>query len=323
MTKPSSYRDAGVDIHAGYEVVKRIKKHVESTRTPGVIGSIGAFSGLFNADFKNYQEPLLVSATDGVGTKLKVAIELDKHDTVGIDLVAMSVNDLVCCGAKPLFFLDYIAVNQVLPAKIEQIVAGIADGCRQAECALLGGETAEMNDMYKTEDYDLAGFAVGVVDKNKLIDGSTVSEGDLLVGLPSSGLHSNGYSLARKVLDKADYLEILTPTKIYVKEILGYLEQGVHIKAIANITGGGLYENVARILPVGIDALIDAKTWQPQPIFKKIQEIAQIANKEMFSAFNMGIGMVLAVTPEDASKINGIVIGKMVKGSQSVTIEGL
>ncbi len=323
MTKPSSYRDAGVDIHAGYEVVKRIKKHVESTRTPGVIGSIGAFSGLFNADLKKYQEPLLVSATDGVGTKLKVAIELDKHDTVGIDLVAMSVNDLVCCGAKPLFFLDYVAVNKVIPAKVEQIVAGIADGCRQADCALVGGETAEMNDMYRPEDYDLAGFAVGVVDKSKVIDGSTVQEGDLLIGLPSSGLHSNGYSLARKVIDKKDYLEILTPTKIYVKEILSYLEQGVEIKAIANITGGGLYENVARVLPAGIDALVDASTWQPQPIFKKIQELGQVPAKEMFSAFNMGIGMVLVVKPEEAPKINGIVIGKTVKGSQTVIIEGL
>jgi phosphoribosylformylglycinamidine cyclo-ligase len=323
LTKPNSYKNAGVDIEAGYEVIRRIRSHVDSTKTPGVIGSIGAFSGLFREDFTKYKEPLLVSATDGVGTKLKVAIELDKHDTVGIDLVAMSVNDLVCCGAKPLFFLDYIALEKTIPEKVEKIVAGIAEGCRQADCALIGGETAEMNDMYKPGDYDLAGFAVGVVDKEKVIDGSTVNSGDVIVGLPSTGVHSNGYSLARKVLDKADYLELLTPTKIYVKEILAYLNNGINIKAIANITGGGLFENVERVLKDDLDAEIDAASWEPLPIFKKIQQKGNIAAKEMYSAFNMGIGMVVVVNNADAEKLKGVIIGEIVSGSKKVIIKGL
>lgn len=324
MSQPKFYRDAGVDIHAGYDVVKRIKKHVETTKVPGVLGNVGSFFSLFQPDFKGYEDPLLVSSTDGVGTKLKVAIELDKHDTVGIDLVAMSVNDLICCGAKPLFFLDYIGVHKIIPAQIEQIVAGIAEGCRQSECALIGGETAELNDMYKPGDYDLAGFAVGIVDKAKVIDGRSISVGDVLVGLPSSGIHSNGYSLARKVLGKEDYPELLTPTKIYVKEIHEYLKKGAKIKGIANITGGSFYEKLARILPQGIDAVIDPKSWEPLPIFKKMQSKNEIPLKEMYSTFNMGIGMVLVLEKTEAVKIDGgTIIGEIVKGTQSVILKGL
>lgn len=323
MTKPKTYKDAGVDIHAGYEVVKRIRKHVDSTKISGVMGGVGSFFSLFQPNLQGYQEPILVSSTDGVGTKLRIAIELDKHDTVGIDLVAMSVNDLICCGAKPLFFLDYIGVHKNIPAQIEQIVAGIAEGCRQSACALIGGETAELNDMYKPGDYDLAGFAVGIIDKSKVIDGKKIQVGDVLVGLPSSGLHSNGYSLARKVLGKEDYPELLTPTKIYVKEILNYIEQGVVIHGIANITGGSFYEKLTRVLPEGIDAVIDANSWQPLPIFKKIKEKGDIPAKEMYSAFNMGIGMVLVVPKSEAAKIKGTIIGEITKGAQSVIIKNV
>lgn len=323
MSQPRSYRDAGVDIHAGYEVVKRIKKHVESTKVPGVMNSVGSFFSLFQPDLKGYQEPLLVSSTDGVGTKLKIAIDLDKHDTVGIDLVAMSVNDLICCGAKPLFFLDYIGIYKNIPAQVEQIVAGIAEGCRQSSCALIGGETAELGDMYKEGEYDLAGFAVGIVDKSKVIDGRTIVPGDVLIGLPSSGLHSNGYSLARKVLGKEDYPELLTPTKIYVKEVHDMLADGIKIKGIANITGGSFYEKLARILPEGVDAVVDSNAWEPQSIFKKIQEQGQIPWSEMYSAFNMGIGMVLVVPESEVKKINAKVIGTVTKGTQSVIVSGL
>jgi len=320
--EPKTYKDAGVDINAGYEVIKRIKSHVESTKTPGVIGSIGAFSGLFKPELSQMKEPLLVSATDGVGTKVKLAIELDKHDTIGIDLVAMSVNDLICCGARPLFFLDYLALNKVVPEMVEKVVAGIAVGCKEAGCALVGGETAEMTDLYKEGDYDLAGFAVGVVDKEKVIDGSKVTNGDVLVGLPSSGLHSNGYSLARKILKKEDYPELLTPTKIYVKEILGYLDKGLEIKAIANITGGGLYENVERVLKDDLDTVIDPAGWEVPDIFNKLQTAGKIELKEMFSTFNMGIGMVVVVKEDDAEDIKGIVIGKIVEGTGKVVIKG-
>jgi len=284
------YKTAGVDIDAGNETVQRIKKFVPD---------IGSFSGLFPLDTQGMKEPLLVSATDGVGTKLKVAFELDKHDTVGIDLVAMSVNDLICCGAKPLFFLDYIGCQKVIPEQIAAIVKGIHDGCQQAGCALLGGETAELSDMYANGEYDLAGFAVGVVDKSRLIDGSSIQPGDVLVGLPSSGLHSNGYTLARKVLGPEDYPEMLTPTRIYVKEIQQCLKAGVDIKGIAHITGGGLVENIPRILPEGLMMQIDYECWTIPEIFQKIQKQGNIAVEEMRRVFNMGIGMILIVSEKD------------------------
>jgi phosphoribosylformylglycinamidine cyclo-ligase len=323
MSKPSSYKAAGVDVEAGYAVVEKIKKHVASTHIPGVLGNIGSFACFFQPDLKNFKEPVLVASNDGVGTKVKLAVALDKHDTVGIDLVAMSVNDLICSGATPLFFLDYIAVHKVDPAQVEQIVAGIAEGCRQSGCALIGGETAEMNDMYQPGDYDLAGFAVGIVDKTKILNVERVQAGDVVVGLPSSGLHSNGYSLARKVLSEADYAEMLTPTKIYVQEILAYLKNDVNIHAIANITGGSFYEKLARAIPANVNAVLDPHSWELPSIFKKIQAAGQIAPKEMYSAFNMGIGMCLIVPPSEAAKIEGIVIGKIVEGNKAVVIEGI
>jgi phosphoribosylformylglycinamidine cyclo-ligase len=321
--KPNSYKAAGVDIEAGYAVVEKIKKHAASTRIPGALGKIGSFACFFQPDLKDLKEPVLVASNDGVGTKVKLAVALDKHDTVGIDLVAMSVNDLICSCATPLFFLDYIATHKVKPEQIEQIVSGIAEGCRQSGCALIGGETAEMNDLYQTGDYDLAGFAVGLVDKAKILNVERVQTGDVVVGLPSSGLHSNGYSLARKVLGADDYAEMLTPTKIYVKEILGYLKSGVEIHSIANITGGAFYEKLARAIPDKTNAVLDPASWKPPPIFKKIQTAGQIAPREMYSAFNMGIGLCLIVPPSEAAKINGKVIGKIVEGNKKVVIEGI
>jgi len=321
--KPNSYKSAGVDVEAGYEVVEKIKKSVASTKIPGVLGNIGSFACFFQPDLSGLKEPVLVASNDGVGTKVKLAVALDKHDTVGIDLVAMSVNDLICSGAVPLFFLDYIAVHKVNPQQVADIVAGIAEGCRQAGCALIGGETAEMNDVYQPGDYDLAGFAVGLVDKNKILNIERVQVGDVVVGLPSSGIHSNGYSLARKVLGEEDYAEMLTPTKVYVKEILGYLKDGVEIHSIANITGGSFYEKLARAIPDNVNAVLDPQSWEPLPVFKKIQEVGNIEPKEMYSAFNMGIGMCLIVPPSEAEKINGKIIGKIVEGSKTVIIEGI
>ncbi|MDR1114250.1 MAG: phosphoribosylformylglycinamidine cyclo-ligase [Candidatus Margulisbacteria bacterium] len=321
--KPRSYKAAGVDVEAGYAVVEKIKKHAASTHIPGALGNIGSFACFFQPDLKGLKEPVLVASNDGVGTKVKLAVALDQHDTVGIDLVAMSVNDLICSGATPLFFLDYIAVHKVDPAQVEQIIAGIAEGCRQSGCALIGGETAEMNDLYQPGDYDLAGFAVGIVDKAKILNVERVRVGDVVVGLPSSGLHSNGYSLARKVLGEADYAEMLTPTKIYVQEILNYLKNGVEIHSIANITGGSFYEKLARAIPANVNAVLDPHSWEPPPIFKKIQAAGQIEPKEMYSAFNMGIGMCLIVPPSEAAKIKGQVIGKIAAGNKTVLIEGI
>lgn len=323
MSKPNSYKAAGVDVEAGYAVVEKIKKHVASTNIPGVLGNIGSFACFFQPDLSGLKEPVLVASNDGVGTKVKLAVALNKHDTVGIDLVAMSVNDLICSGAMPLFFLDYIAVHKVDPAQVEQIVAGIAAGCRQAGCALIGGETAEMNDVYQAGDYDLAGFAVGLVDKNKILNIERVQIGDVVVGLPSSGIHSNGYSLARKILGEKDYAEMLTPTKIYVKEILDYLKAGVEIHSIANITGGSFYEKLARAIPDKVNAVLDPLSWEPLPIFKKIQEAGQIVPREMYSAFNMGIGMCLIVPPSEAKKIKGTIIGKITAGNKTVVLEGI
>lgn len=323
-----SYKDAGVDVEAGYEVVKRIKNVVKSTYTPGVIGDIGLFGGFFKPDFSKYKDPVLVSGTDGVGTKLKIGIDLGIHDTVGIDLVAMSVNDILCCGADPLFFLDYIAVNKVEPEVVAKVVEGISEGCRQSGCALLGGETAEMGDMYQKGDYDLAGFAVGIVDKAQVIDGSKISVGDKIVALPSSGLHSNGYSLARKVLLSGDMEKdrdimklMLTPTKLYVKDIQQIKDSGVNIHAIANITGGGLPENVGRILPEGTNAKINKGTWDIPEIFKIIFNSGKVEESEMYHAFNMGVGMAVIIPAEEAEKMPiGKVIGEIVEGDQKVEI---
>ncbi|HEX9997692.1 MAG TPA: phosphoribosylformylglycinamidine cyclo-ligase [Abditibacterium sp.] len=308
---PATYASAGVNIEAGNELVRRIKPHAKRTHTPGVLGAIGGFGALFQHDFSAYAEPILVSSTDGVGTKLKIAFDLHRHDTVGRDLVAMCVNDLICLGAKPLFFLDYFATGKLAPEEAEQVVKGIADGCVEAGCALIGGETAELPGFYAPGEYDLAGFTVGVVDKPKIIDGSTVEIGDVILGLESSGLHSNGYSLARKVLEPLGYDSfngdlgatlgdaLLEPTKIYIKPLLTLLEN-VEVKAIANITGGGFYENIPRALPENVHAQIQRGSWPVSPLFTLIQEQGSVEEREMFTTFNMGIGMVAVVAPEIA-----------------------
>ena len=304
-----SYEKAGVNLEAGYEVVRRIKKHVASTSRLGVMGNIGAFGGMFDLSALNVKEPVLVSGTDGVGTKLKLAFEMDKHDTIGVDAVAMCVNDVLAQGAEPLVFLDYVAVGHNEPQKIEAIVSGVADGCRQAGCALVGGETAEMPGMYSEGEYDIAGFTVGVVEKSKLIDGSKVRAGDVLVGIASSGVHSNGFSLVRKIL--ADncldlhkvYPELsnkllgevlLTPTKIYVKQVLEVI-RSCDVHGISHITGGGFDENIPRILHEGQGLEIEEGTWEILPVFRFLEKYGKVAHREMFNIFNMGIGMVLAI----------------------------
>ncbi len=336
-----SYRKAGVDVTAGYETVERIRPMVESTYIPGVVGSIGGFGGLFKPDFSGMEEPMLVSGTDGVGTKLKIAFALEKHDTVGIDCVAMCVNDIVCCGAKPLFFLDYLAVGKLEPGVAAQIVSGVAEGCRQAGCALIGGETAEMPGFYPVGEYDLAGFSVGIVDRKKMIDGSRIIPGDALIAIRSSGLHSNGFSLARKVLgDDAELLSkpagdgrtvgeaMLAPTRIYVKPILELMEQ-VEVKGVSNITGGGFYENIPRMLPEGARAVIEKKDVRILPIFDLIKEQGGIPERDMFNTFNMGVGMVVAVAAENAEKAvdclgrsgeDAYVIGRVEAGETGVEL---
>lgn len=311
------YRQAGVDIDAGNETVERIKPHVARTLRPEVLTSLGGFGGGFLLDGTKYKEPLLVSGTDGVGTKLKIAFALDKHDTIGIDAVAMCVNDILVMGAEPLFFLDYLATGKLNPAVAEQIVKGVADGCEQAGCALIGGETAEMPGMYAPGEYDLAGFAVGVVERSRVIDGHGVRPGDLLIGLASSGLHSNGYSLVRKVLlaDRGYALEqtlpslerplgeeLLTPTRIYVKSVRSLLAQYT-IKAMAHITGGGFLENIPRVLPAGTGVDIFKDSWPVPPIFSLLQRDGDIAEEEMFRTFNMGIGLILIVPAEEAEAV--------------------
>ena len=308
-----SYEKAGVNLEAGYEVVRRIKKHVASTSRLGVMGNIGAFGGMFDLSALNVKEPVLVSGTDGVGTKLKLAFEMDKHDTIGVDAVAMCVNDVLAQGAEPLVFLDYVAVE---PQKIEAIVSGVADGCRQAGCALVGGETAEMPGMYSEGEYDIAGFTVGVVEKSKLIDGSKVRAGDVLVGIASSGVHSNGFSLVRKIL--ADnclelhkvYPELsnkllgevlLTPTKIYVKQVLEVI-RSCDVHGISHITGGGFDENIPRILHGGQGLEIEEGTWEILPVFRFLEKYGKVAHREMFNIFNMGIGMVIALDASQAGK---------------------
>lgn len=333
-----TYQQSGVDIEAGYEVVRRVKKLAKSTNIKGVLGEIGLFGGCFEIDRKKYKNPVLVSGTDGVGTKVKIAFEMNRHDTIGIDLVAMNADDVVCMGARPLFFLDYIACNKIEPDVVEQILKGMAEGCRSAGCALIGGETAEMSDLYGAGEYDLAGFAVGIVEKKNIINGSGIKAGDAVIGLPSSGLHSNGYTLARKVLFDVAGLKVgsyvdgldgtigdalLTPTKIYSKTILKVIDK-IKIKAIAHITGGGLPENLGRVLPKGTKAALKSSLWSVPKIFNIIKKLGGIADSEMFKAFNMGIGMVLVADKKDAAAAaklsGGLIIGEIKKGSGEVEI---
>lgn len=312
-----SYEKAGVNLEAGYEVVRRIKKHVASTSRLGVMGNIGAFGGMFDLSALNVKEPVLVSGTDGVGTKLKLAFEMDKHDTIGIDAVAMCVNDVLAQGAEPLFFLDYVAVGKNEPQKIEAIVSGVAEGCRQAGCALIGGETAEMPGMYGDGEYDIAGFTCGVVEKSRLIDGSKVKVGDVLVGIASSGVHSNGFSLVRKIVSDAalkldeTYPELpegktlgevlLTPTRIYVKQVLEVISQ-CDVHGISHITGGGFDENIPRILHDGQGIEIEEGSWEILPVFRLLEKYGGVAHREMFNIYNMGIGMVIALDESEAQK---------------------
>ena len=340
---PKAYEEAGVSVEAGYEVVKRIKSHVARTNRPGVVGGIGGFGGLFDLASLGYKEPVLISGTDGVGTKLVVAKMANKHNTIGIDCVAMCVNDIAAQGAEPLFFLDYIACGKNDPALLEQVVAGVADGCVQAGSGLIGGETAEMPGMYDEDEYDLAGFAVGVAEKSAIVDGSTIAEGDVLIGLPSTGVHSNGFSLVRKVLDveNADLKtivpelhcslgeELLKPTRIYVRPVKNLLASGLKVKGISHITGGGLYENVPRMLPEGVCAQISKSSIPVPPIFTMIQEKGNIPERDMYNTFNMGVGLVMAVAKEDSGAVmeqlvrsgeRPYLIGKCIAGEKGVEL---
>jgi phosphoribosylformylglycinamidine cyclo-ligase len=329
-----SYRDAGVDIDAGGELVERIKPFARQTLRPGVLGGLGGFGALFELDLNKYRAPLLVAGTDGVGTKLKLALQMGKHDTIGIDLVAMCVNDLIVQGAEPLFFLDYYATGALSVDVATDVIKGIADGCKQSGAALIGGETAEMPGMYHAGDYDLAGFCVGVVDKDKLIDGSQVNVGDIVLGLASSGPHSNGYSLIRKIIEhshadlNADFHGkslgevLLEPTRIYVKPLLSLFEQ-INVKALAHITGGGLLENIPRVMPNDTVAMIDANSWTRPPVFDWLQTQGNVASMEMYRTFNCGIGMILIVSAAEvttcishlsAQGIDTHVIGQIAKG---------
>jgi phosphoribosylformylglycinamidine cyclo-ligase len=310
---PLSYRDAGVDIEAGNQLIDRIKPIAKATRRPGVLDSIGGFGALFEIPTDRYKKPVLVSGTDGVGTKLRLAMELGKHDTIGIDLVAMCVNDLIVAGAEPLYFLDYYATGKLSLDMAEAVIKGIGEGCQQAGCALVGGETAEMPGMYEGEDYDLAGFCVGVVEKSNIIDGSKVGADDVLIGLAASGPHSNGYSLIRKIIDvsgadlSADFHgkslgeTLLTPTRIYVKALLALLQK-VDVHALAHITGGGLLENLPRVMPENTQAIIDSSSWQRPPVFDWLQEHGNVEANEMYRTFNCGIGMVLCVAGADVEQ---------------------
>ncbi|MEI5988804.1 phosphoribosylformylglycinamidine cyclo-ligase [Enterococcus termitis] len=317
----NAYAKAGVDVEAGYEVVERIKKHVKKTDRLGMMGTLGGFGGCFDLSTVEVKEPVLISGTDGVGTKLMVAIQENKHDTIGIDCVAMCVNDIVAQGAEPLYFLDYIATGKNQPERLEQVVAGIAEGCVQAGAALIGGETAEMPGMYNDNEYDLAGFAVGIAEKSQLITGSAIQKGDVLIGLSSSGIHSNGYSLVRKIFFETHLLtgqsvlpelnektlgtELLTPTKIYVNTILPLVKQEL-VNGIAHITGGGFVENIPRMLPQGLAAEIYLGTWPSLPIFTALEKYGQIPKMEMYEIFNMGIGMVLSISPDKVDDVRTI-----------------
>ena len=342
-SRSESYAAAGVDITAGYKAVELMKQHIARTITSGASSDIGGFGGLFELDMTGIKNPVLCSGTDGVGTKLKLAFIMDKHDTVGIDCVAMCVNDIICCGAKPLFFLDYIACGKNVPERIAEIVKGVAEGCVQSGASLIGGETAEMPGFYPVDEYDLAGFAVGVVDKAKVLDNKTITEGDVIIALPSSGVHSNGFSLVRKVFDvenadiKSPCAELggksigetlLTPTKIYVKPMLALFEE-VTVKAVSHITGGGFYENIPRSIPDGFTAKIDKASIRILPIFKLLQERGNIPERDMFNTYNMGVGMSIVVSKDEADKAleilkaNGedaYVIGEIVKGEESVVL---
>ena len=342
MANAKAYKEAGVDVEAGYESVRLMKSHVQRTFRKEVLTDLGGFGGLFALNKDKYEEPVLVSGTDGVGTKLKLAFLQDKHDTIGIDAVAMCVNDIVCSGAEPLFFLDYIALGKNIPEKVADIVKGISEGCVQAGCSLVGGETAEMPGFYSEGEYDIAGFSVGIVDKKKIIDGKNIQTGDKLVGISSSGIHSNGYSLVRKLFNLTEEKlqhniealgcslgeELLRPTKIYVKAVQAVLEK-YEVKGISHVTGGGFYENIPRMLPENMTAKIKKGSWDLLPIFKYIQELGNLEDTDMFSTFNMGIGMVFAVSPENAEGIvevlkengeNAYIIGEVIEGDAGVEL---
>ncbi len=346
LSKSESYAKAGVDITAGYKGVQLMKPFVARTMIPGVCSDVGGFGGLFAPDITGMKEPVLVSGTDGCGTKVKLAILMDKHDTIGIDAVAMCVNDIVCCGAKPLFFLDYIAIGKNIPEKVASIVSGVAEGCVQSGCALIGGETAEHPGLMPAEDYDLAGFSVGIVDKQKIIDNKNMKEGDVVIALASTGIHSNGFSLCRKVFnidqnpanlyEKRDDLggrsiaeALLTPTRIYVKAVLALLEQ-VDVKGISHITGGGFYENIPRAIPDGLCADIDKSAVRVLPIFKLLQEVGDIPERDMFNTFNMGVGMCVVVPADQVDKSieilkahgeDAYVIGKIKAGDEKIELQ--
>ncbi|RKD29056.1 phosphoribosylformylglycinamidine cyclo-ligase [Thermohalobacter berrensis] len=341
--KKLTYKDSGVDIEAGYESVKLMKKYVKKTFTKGVVSDIGGFGGLFAINKDDYDEPILVSGTDGVGTKLKIAFMMDKHDTVGEDCVAMCVNDVLCQGAKPLFFLDYIATGKLEPRKASDIVKGVSNGCIKAGVALIGGETAEMPDFYSEGEYDIAGFTVGIVDKKNIIDGKDIKKGDVLIGLPSSGVHSNGFSLVRKLFFKIkgykidkyiDELgttlgeELIKPTRIYVNPVYDLIKK-FNIKGISHITGGGFYENIPRMLPEGLKAVINTKVIERPPIFDVIKRLGNIEIDEMYSTFNMGIGLVLAVSEDEVDSVintlkdkneKAYIIGQITKGKGGVEL---
>ena len=337
-----SYKAAGVDVTAGYKAVELMKAHVARTMTAGVMGGIGGFGGAFELDLTGITKPVLVSGTDGVGTKLKIAFMLDKHDTVGIDCVAMCVNDIICCGAKPLIFLDYIALGKNIPEKVADIVKGVADGCVETGCALVGGETAEMPGFYPVDEYDLAGFSVGVVDKDKMINPENVQPGDVLIALPSSGVHSNGFSLVRKVFELEEkprniFREfngstlgetLLTPTRLYVKPMLKLID-AVQVKSIVHVTGGGFYENIPRALNARTKAVIDRSKVRVLPVFQEIQKVGNISEHDMFNTFNMGVGMIAIVSEQDVDKAlatlkeageDAYVIGQVQEGQQGIEI---
>ena len=342
-SKSEAYAAAGVDITAGYKAVELMKKHIARTKTEGVCSGVGGFGGLFELDLTGMTNPILVSGTDGVGTKLKLAFLMDKHDTVGIDCVAMCVNDVICCGAKPLFFLDYIACGKNVPERIADIVKGVCEGCVQSGCALIGGETAEMPGFYPVDEYDLAGYCTGIVDRSKVIDNNSMVEGDVIIALPSSGVHSNGFSLVRKVFDvenadlKSPVAELggkslgetlLAPTRIYVKPVLALMKE-VTVKGISHITGGGFYENIPRSIPDGLCAKVQRKAVKVLPIFDYLAKKGNVTERDMFNTFNMGVGMSIVVAKEDAQKAvevlkaNGedaYIIGEIVRGEDKIEI---
>ena len=343
ISRSDVYADAGVDITAGYKAVELMKKHIARTLTSGVRSDVGGFGGLFELDLTGISKPVLVSGTDGVGTKLKIAFLMDKHDTVGIDCVAMCVNDIICCGAKPLFFLDYIACGKNYPERIADIVSGVCEGCVQSGAALIGGETAEMPGFYPIDEYDLAGYCTGVVDKDRIIDNKTMTPGDVIIALPSSGVHSNGFSLVRKVFDvensditlpvdslggKSIGETLLTPTKIYVKPVLALLEK-IKVKGISHITGGGFYENIPRSIPDSLSAKIDRSAVKVLPIFDLIAKTGDICERDMFNTFNMGVGMSIVVSKDDADEALSIlkasgeepyIIGEIVSSAEKIEI---